>query len=221
MTTYNATVIFQSLANIAVMDSYLWNHTTHMPPTDGSTVFLAGQCTEGCLVDSTSNAVWLNFTEIPTFTLQLPPSITYAQSQSWQIAFLVCKPNAVIETREVRAEGGAMLSVQPLSEGKQLTRQGNLSPRDTTTMLSFALSSIANAGPSNYSATMDLGSQTQVKFLFGSKQVNSWPGTLAQVGSGSDIMNATFLPVANLSTAFGQMLQSGSKGSIYFLICYR
>jgi hypothetical protein len=106
-----------------------------------------------------------------------------------------------------------MLSVQPLSEGKQLTRQGNLSPRDTTTMLSIALNSLANTGPSNFSATMDLGSQPQVDFLFGSKQVNSWPGTLA--GSSSDIVNATFLPVANLSTAFGQMLQSASKGTVY------
>jgi hypothetical protein len=204
-------LIFSSLANIAVMNSFVWNHTTHMPPTDGSTVFLAGQCTKGCLISSTSNYVLLNFTEIPTFTVQLPPSITFGQSQSWQIAFLVCKPNAVIETREVRAEGGAMLSVQPLSEGKQLTRQGNLSPRDTATMLSIALSSMANAGPSNYSATMYLGSQPLVEFLFGSKEVNSWPGTLAQPGSGSDIVNVTFLPAANLSTAFGQMLQSASK----------
>lgn len=198
-----------SLTSIAIMNNYVWNHTTHMLPTDGSTVFLAGQCTQGCLISLPSNFVWLNFTGIPTFTLQLPPSITYGQSQSWQIAFLVCKPNAAIETREVRAEGGAMLSVQPLSEGKQLTRQGNLSPRDTTTMLSIALNSLANTGPLNFSATMDLGSQPQVDFLFGSKQVNSWPGT--QAGSGSDIVNATFLPVANLSTAFGQMLQSASK----------
>ncbi|KAG1766813.1 hypothetical protein EDD22DRAFT_950396 [Suillus occidentalis] len=131
-------------------------------------------------------------TGIPTFTLQLPPSITFGQSQSWQTAFLVCKPNAVIETREVRAEGGAMLSVQPLSEGKQLTRQGNFPPRDTTTMLSIALNSLANTGPVNFSATMGLGSQPQVYFLF-------------------DIVNATFLPVANLSTAFGQMLRSASK----------
>lgn len=203
-------IMFESLATTAVMNNYyVWNHTTHMFSTDGSTVFLAGQCTQGCLITPSFNSVWLNFTGIPTFTLQLPPSITFGQSQSWQIAFLVCKPNAVIETREVRAEGGAMLSVQPLSEGKQLTRQGNLSPRDTTTMLSIALNSLANAGPLNFSAAMDLGSQPLVEFLFGSKQVNSWPGTLA--GSGSDIVNVTFLPVANLSTAFGQMLQSASK----------
>ncbi|KAG1740331.1 hypothetical protein EDB19DRAFT_781034 [Suillus lakei] len=112
--------------------------------------------------------------------------MTYDQTQSWQLACLVCKPNAVIETREVRAEGGAMMSVRPLSEGKQLTRQGNLFPLDTTTMLSIALSGMMNAGPSNYNATMNLGSQPQVKFLFGSKQINSWPGTSA--GSGSDIM---------------------------------
>ncbi|KIK33184.1 hypothetical protein CY34DRAFT_813805 [Suillus luteus UH-Slu-Lm8-n1] len=187
----------ESLASIAVMNNYVWNHTTHMLPTDGSTVFLAAQWTQGCLIGSTSNSVWLNFTGIPTFTLQLPPSITYGQSQSWQTAFLVCKPHAVIETPE------------PLSEGKQLTRQGNISPRDTTTMLSIALNSLANTGPVNFSATMGLGSQPQVDFLFGSKQVNSWPGTLA--GSGSDIVNVTFLPVANLSTAFGQMLRSASK----------
>ncbi|KAG2139690.1 hypothetical protein DEU56DRAFT_911953 [Suillus clintonianus] len=201
-----------SQANIAVKNpaSSLFNHTTLMPPTDGSSVFLASQCTEGCLIDPTSNYVWLNFTGIPTFTLELPPSMTFGQTNVLQLACLVCKPNAVIETCEVRAEGGAMLSVQPLSEGKQLARQGNLFPLDTTTMLSFALSSMQNAGPSNYNGTMDLGSQPLVKFFFGSEQVESWPGL--DNGSGSEFVNVTFLPVGNLSTCFGQMLQSASKG---------
>ncbi|KAG1776024.1 hypothetical protein EV702DRAFT_361524 [Suillus placidus] len=202
-----------SIANIVVKDpaAFLFNHTTLMPPTDGSTVFLASQCIGGCRIYSTSNYAWLNLTGIPTFTVQFPPSMTFGQPQLWQIACLVCKPNAVIETREVRAEGGAMLSVQPLSEGKQLTSQGNLFPRDTTTMLSIALSGMANGGPSSYNATMGLGSQPQAKFLFGSKQVNSWPGVLAQTASGSTFVNASFLPVANLSAGFGQMLQSASK----------
>lgn len=213
MTLDSIDVGLLSITNIVVKDptAFLFNHTTLMPPTDGSTVFLASQCIGGCPIYSSSNYAWLNLTEIPTFTVQLPPSMTFGQPQLWQIACLVCKPNAVIETREVRAEGGAMLSVQPLNEGKQLTSQGNLFPRDTTTMLSIALSGMANGGPASYNATMGLGSQPQAKFLFGSKQVNSWPGVLAQDGSGSTFVNASFLPVANLSAGFGQMLQSASK----------
>ncbi|KAG2139732.1 hypothetical protein DEU56DRAFT_302261 [Suillus clintonianus] len=200
-----------SLANVAAQDPTLtvFNHTTLMRPTDGSTVFLAGQCTEGCSTYSSSNYVWLNFTGIPTFSLQLPPTMVFG-TESWQLAFLVCKPNAVIETREVRAEGSAMLFVQPPSDGKQLTRQGNLFSLDTTTMLSIALGHMLEAGPSNNSAMLGLGSEPQVKFLFGSKQVDSWPGGYSE--SGSDIVNASFLSIANLSTNFGQMLQSASKG---------
>ncbi|KAG0695812.1 hypothetical protein DFH29DRAFT_252947 [Suillus ampliporus] len=199
-----------SLASIAIMDPTvaLFNHTTGEQSTDGSTVFLVGQCITGCPL-TIGNSVWLNFTGIPTFAIQLPPAITFDKVQLWQSACLVCKPNAVIETREVRAEGGAMLSVQSLSEGKQLTSQGNLFPRDTTTMLSIALSGMANAGPSDGNGTMNLGSEPQVKFLFGSKQIESWPGSYT--ANSPDIVNVSFLPVANLSTGFGQMLQSASK----------
>jgi hypothetical protein len=187
------------------------NHTTLNGPTDGSTVLIASQCDSGCMVISDANAVWLNFTGIPTFTIQLPPSMTFAGYQSWDLAILVCKPNAVIETREVRAEGSARLSVQPLSDGKQLTGQGNLFPLDTTTMMSFALSSLNSVGPNNDSSLMGLGSQLERNFLFGSQQVNSWPGLSA--ASGAKIVNASFLPVANLSAGFAQMLQSASKGA--------
>lgn len=219
---HNAAVASESLAAIAVRSPTfnMFNHTTLHPPTDGSTVFIAGQCVSGCTVDPTYNTVWLNFTEIPTFTIQLPPAITFMRYQSWHLAFLVCKPNAVIETREVRAEGSARLVVQPLSEGKQLTSQGNLFPQDTTTMLSFALSSMTNIGPSNSSDMSGLGSRLQRKFLFGSQQVDSWPGAYA--GSGTQILNVSFLPVANLSEGFAQMLQSASKGTFLpFCACCR
>jgi hypothetical protein len=213
---HNPAVAFESFAAITVKAPILfslYNHTTLKAPTDGSTVFLAAQCMSGCAVDPTYNTVWLNFTEIPTFTTQLPPAITFMGYQSWDVAFLVCKPNAVIETREVRAEGNARLSVQPLSEGSQLTGQGNLFPQDTTTMLSFALSSITRVGPMNSSSLSGLGSQLQRHFLFGSQQVDSWPGAYA--ASGTNILNVSFLPEANLSAGFAQMLQSASKGAFF------
>ena len=175
--SHNVAAPFESLAAITVkspMPPSVFNHTTLNPPTDGSTVFLAGQCVSGCMIDPTYNTVWLNFTGIPTLTIQLPPAITFTGYQSWHLAFLVCKPNAIIETREVRAEGGAQLTVQPLSEGKQLTSQGNLFPLDATTMLSFALSSITDIGPLNFSSMSSLGSKPQQNFLFGSQQVNVW-----------------------------------------------
>jgi len=213
---YNPAVAFESFAAITVKTPILlslYNHTTLKAPTDGSTVFLAAQCVSGCAVDPTYNTVWLNFTDIPTFTTQLPPAITFMGYQSWDVAFLVCKPNAVIETREVRAEGDARLSVQPLGEGNQLTSQGNLFPQDTTTMLSFALSGITRVGPMNGSSLSGLGSQLQCHFLFGSQQVDSWPGAYA--ASGTKILNVSFLPEANLSAGFAQMLQSASKGAFF------
>lgn len=213
---YSPAAAFESFASITVKAPILLslnNHTTLNAPTDGSTVFLAAQCMSGCAVDPTYNTVWLNFTGIPTFTTQLPPAITFMGYQSWDLAFLVCKPNAVIETREVRAEGDARLSVQPLSKGNQLTVQGNLFPQDTTTMLSFALSGIESVGPLNSSSLSGLGSQLQRHFLFGSQQVDSWPGLYA--ASGTNILNVTFLPEANLSAGFAQMLQSASKGAFF------
>jgi len=195
----------------------VFNHTTLGPPTDGSTVFLAGQCMSGCPTFE-YNAVWLNFTGIPTLTIQLPISIitesnTIMEYQLWRVAFLVCKPNAIIETREVRAEGGAQLIVQPLREGKQFTSQGNISPLDATTMLSFALSSITNIGPQNSSSMSSLGSNLQQDFLFGSQQVNAWPDFFVANASNTMIVNASFLPTTNLSEGFAQLLQSASKGA--------
>ena len=202
----------QALATVTVKSPSLpsvINHTTLNPPTDGSTVFLAGQCTSD-MGQLTYNSVWLNFTEIPTFTIQIPPAVTFTRCGSWDVAFLVCKPNAIIETREVRAQGSAQLIVQPLAEGKQFTAQGNASPMDTTTMLSFALSSITDIGPLDPSGLPSLGSKSQRDFLFGSQQVNTWP----TFGSnGIEMVNVSFLPVANLSQGFAQMLQSASKGA--------
>jgi len=203
-----------SLTTITVkspMPPFVFNHSTLNPPTDGSTVFLAGQCMSGCPTYE-YNDVWLNFTEIPTITIQLPFA-TIMEYQLWRVAFLVCKPNAIIETREVRAEGGAQLIVQPLREGKQLTSQGNISPLDATTMLSFALSSITNTGPPNSSSMSGLGSNLQQDFLFGSQQVNAWPDFVAANASDTVVVNASFLPITNLSEGFAQILQSASKGS--------
>jgi hypothetical protein len=103
----------------------------------------------------------------------------------------------VTETREVRAEGCPLLFIQLLSEGKQLTGQGNLSPLVIATILSFALSGITDTEPMNGSSMSAVGSQLRRDFLFGSQQSNSWPGSYA--ANGTMITNASSLPVANFS----------------------
>ncbi|KAG1750284.1 hypothetical protein EDB19DRAFT_102150 [Suillus lakei] len=98
MAIYSSDFGSVSLSSIIVKDPTFnfFNHTTLMPPIDGSTVFLAGQSTEGCPIYSTSNYVWLNFTGIPMFTVQLPPSMTFGQTQSWQQSSSYSVPSMLI-----------------------------------------------------------------------------------------------------------------------------
>lgn len=49
----------------------VFNHTTQAIPTDGSTVFLLGQCLSGCTVYTTIVNVTIDFTGLPTITFQM------------------------------------------------------------------------------------------------------------------------------------------------------
>ncbi|KAG2139731.1 hypothetical protein DEU56DRAFT_302258 [Suillus clintonianus] len=191
--------------NIAVKPFYvLYNHSTQGPPTDGSSVFIASQCSTGCI----PAPLVLNLTDIPTVILDVNAT-TSAQAQTWQFAFLACRPNAVIQTREVVSNGTGFLEVLPVPQGKEYISQGNLHPAQTPIMLSIALGEISYAGPANQS-TFSLGSDSTVQsnFLFGKEQIDNLP---PPVGYDGPPIVVTILPTDTLARTFAGMLQSVSK----------
>ncbi|KAG2130896.1 hypothetical protein DEU56DRAFT_757737 [Suillus clintonianus] len=202
----DVSIIADSSFSAYIIDptSSVLNHSTLEPPTDGSTVFQISQCVAGCdmtvSVSSLSEA-WLNFTGLPSFQYQQDGAF-------FEVAFLVCKPNVQITTREVRNNGLGMLSVQPSPNGVNYKTQGNLHPRQTPALLSFAMMDFsANAGPfvdlvrDPYG---NLGTVAQRYFLFGREKIDNLP-------SAGSIVNLTVLSTANLSATFTTMLQSSSK----------
>lgn len=118
-----------------------FNHTIRNSPADGSTVFLASHV----LDVASSVPIPTLRSSIPTFALQLTSmvALTSSQVQSWQLACLVYKLKAVIETREDRTEG-MLLSVQPLSteNSSNFTGQGTLFSLGTVIMLPIELNMI-------------------------------------------------------------------------------
>ncbi|KAH7884959.1 hypothetical protein F5I97DRAFT_1305040 [Phlebopus sp. FC_14] len=194
----------ESLTYAGAMDpsNYVFNHTTQTYPTDGSTVFLLGQCTGGCQAYTNINSyTWLNMTDVPSFTV-------ITANQTWEMGFLVCKPNPEIETREIRSQGNTVLQVQPLPTGKKYVSQGNLHPTQTPAMLAVAMMGItSNSGPQSTGSswTYSLGSQVQMDLLFGKEQIANLPS-----GAGS-FVNISVLPLANVSQTYTHMLQSAAK----------
>ncbi|KAJ8592173.1 hypothetical protein M405DRAFT_813168 [Rhizopogon salebrosus TDB-379] len=199
-----------SALNIGVVDPYyaVFNHSTQAPPTDGSTVFTISQCVTGCDNLTLFDPVVLNLTNIPTFTLD-KNATELEQAETWNVAFLACRPNAVIQTREVISNGTGFLEVLPVQNGKHYSPQGNLHPTQSPAMLSFALSGISlYAGPTNLSIS-SAGSFTTVQadFLFGQEQVDALP----PVGYTGPPMSVTILPTDILTPKFATLLQSASK----------
>ena len=182
------------------------NHTTQAPPVDGSTVFLLGQCqfgsgcSPGTPVDITLDMTNLNTTFTITFT-----------DQTWTMAILVCLPNITIETREVRNNGFGLFSVQPLPAGRQLTRQGNLNPIQTTALFSIATMSVTTkAGPlsGNFIEYSSLGSQVQGDVLYGKAQFDNLPGLNSPEGT---LVTISLAPIENITQGYTQILQSAAK----------
>ncbi|KAF8436819.1 hypothetical protein L210DRAFT_3547694 [Boletus edulis BED1] len=178
------------------------NHTTRAVLSDGSTVFLLGQCQSGC--STSANGVTLDLTGLnTTFTLALT-------DQSWTMAILACQPNTTIETREVRSDGHGLLSVQPLPPGRQLAHQGNLNTIQTTALFSVATKSLSTgAGQLTASSSgFGLGSQVQGELLFGKAQFDGLPTSDPFSASVATISPA---PVENITQAYIQVLQPAMK----------
>lgn len=184
--------------------STVTNHTTQAPPTDGSTVFLLGQCLSGCIIGSPVDLT-LDLSSInTTFTLAFT-------DQTWSLAILTCLPNITIATREVRNDGHGVLSVQPRPAGTQLTRQGNLNPIQTTALFSIATMSLPQ-GAGALSGTqveyVSLGTQVQGNILFGQAQFESLPGSDAPQGT---VTTLTPAPIEDITQGYTQVIRSAAK----------
>ncbi|KAG2136398.1 hypothetical protein DEU56DRAFT_805700 [Suillus clintonianus] len=189
------------VTQISVLDptTYVFNHTTQTLPSDGSTTFAIVACTEGCA--QLNIPIYPDLTGIPTLQFTAP-------NNSYELAFLVCKPNITIETREVRTQGSFILEVQPLPEGKAYQRQGNLDFMQTSSMLGIATSYLSiDSGPLT-SVWFGLGSETQVNFLFSPAQMNA----IDLNSIGGVILQP--IPLENLTQGYTQIVQAAAKAYI-------
>src|SRR6267154_6002063 len=105
---------FNFVTWIDVLDptTYVLNHTTQTLLSDGSTTFALVTCTEDQI--NIIN-IYPNFTGVPTLEFTAP-------NNTYELAFLVCKPNITIETREVHTQGSFILEVQRPPEGRAYPR---------------------------------------------------------------------------------------------------
>ncbi|KAF9236450.1 hypothetical protein BU15DRAFT_77031 [Melanogaster broomeanus] len=120
---------------------------------------------------------------LPTFTIEI-------YDQTWSMTILVCVPNVTIETRE-------------------LTRQGNLHPVQTTSLFSIATMSLTEgAGPGEDGSEYDsLGSQVQGEVLYGKQQ---WDG-LPILASPRTNLTITLAPLEDITKGYTQIIQSAAK----------
>ncbi|KAF9224514.1 hypothetical protein BS17DRAFT_78332 [Gyrodon lividus] len=184
------------------------NHTTQAPATDGSTVFLFGQCISGCLLNTGIN-LKLNFMGLPTVTIEMI-------DQTWSMAILACVPNITIETREVRNEGHGLLDVRPRPVGRPLAQQGNLHPVQTTSLFSIATLSLTQSAGTlsgNLVQYGSLGSQLQVDLFFGKQQIAGLPGIGAPYGTN---VSLNLVPLGNITNGYTQIIRSATKCMFFF-----
>lgn len=152
-------------------------------------VFMLSQCVGNC----SGGPLNLDLSGLPTVPLT-------QFNSTYNVAFLVCSPNVVVETREIRNDGHGRLTVMGTS---YTPKQGNLHPGQTAVMFSNALGKFdTNAGPQ--SAVAALGSESQAILLFGASAANF-------SGSYVDPPSLRPLPGANISENYARMLQSATK----------
>jgi hypothetical protein len=200
------------VTTIQVLDpsTYVFNHTTQTLPSDGSTTFAIVACTEGCTGDQLNIiSIYPDLTDIPTLKFTAP-------NNTYELSFLVCKPNITIETREVRTQGSLILEVQPLPEGKSYRRQGNLDLMQTSFMLGVATSYLSvDSGPQT-STWYGLGSETQVNFIFSRAQMNAIDQSTIGVTT-----KLQPIPLENLTQGYTQIVQAAAKGKFGYTSCAR
>ncbi|KAH8102889.1 hypothetical protein BXZ70DRAFT_926974 [Cristinia sonorae] len=181
--------------------------------TSGAMMWTLAQCVQNCHGSFNAN---VNLTGITTLRLtdkeQPPiqgpfpgmPNQTFPPLTS-DIAFLICSPNAVYETREVRHDGHGVLTVTNTTVS---ARQGNLDPTQTNIMLTNALQLIKyNAGPP--AGMQQLGAAAQAALFFG-QDVLAFP-MRPPFPNASSAPTITPLPLTNITDTYARLLTAASK----------
>ncbi|KAH8099629.1 hypothetical protein BXZ70DRAFT_942665 [Cristinia sonorae] len=126
------------------------------------------------------------------------------------VAFLLCQPNAVIDTREVLHDGHGNLTVLDTS----YPRQGNLNETQTKVLLSNILRQLSSAGgPAITVGSSALGSESQVSLFFG-RNVTATAGKIrlpAQIKFPPPPPPLGLLPIENITETYARMVQSAAK----------
>lgn len=192
-----------SIADTVISLTELYNATTSMIPSDGSSVWVLTQCVgAGCVVTS-QPAIYIDFSGLPMIQANTPDG-------TWQIVFLHCLPRMAIGTHEIRSDGTGKLTVEPDGD-RSFRKQGNLNPPQTGMLLSAALSDFeTNAGPA---FSIDgLGTQAQLEFIFGKSAVAAINLT-APVGIGTNDVMTKLAPQAlsNITAVYTTMVQAAAK----------
>lgn len=188
--------------SILVGNTYARNTTDTGLPVSGVTIFmLSWQCysalgpCRGTLPGS-GWTIQLNLSGLPAVTV-IKRLEDLVATIPLNVSFLVCSPNVVIETREIRHDGHGRLTVM---EHSYTPKQGNLDPGQTAVMFFNALQELGTyAGPQ--SVYESFGSESQANLLFGFRNA-------PEVGSN---LTLSPLPAADVTENYALLLQSATK----------
>ncbi|KAH8099594.1 hypothetical protein BXZ70DRAFT_942444 [Cristinia sonorae] len=172
--------------------------------SSGMVAWTVGRCRAGCF--DVDKQVDIDLTGIPVVTV-IQPNFNESEPDSiFDVAFLHCYPNTVIETREVRHDGHGTLTVLDAS----YPHQHNLHPTQTNILLSNLLKLLYTAGgPSLGNAVSELGTQAQVSLFFGLNPINM--SALGQRAFDAPPQILSLAPIENITATYARMLHSASK----------
>lgn len=188
--------------NLEIEDYYmaLTNTSDQGQIASGAMMWTLSRCVETC---QSFVSVDINLSGLPTLRVTHANFNRSLPDMVYDMAFLICSPNAVYETREVRNDGHGRLTV--LDKSYSL-RQGNLDPTQTNIMFSTAMSKLGKtAGPVSQNSFV-LGAESQSVLIFGPNATNltdtsfNGPATILQPA-----------PLDNVTASYSRMLQSASK----------
>lgn len=172
------------------------NQTSGSLPTDGTSVWVLNQCVgSGCPSSSASPTIYSDLTGIPYFQAN-------SANGTFQVAVLMCTPNYVIETREIRSDGQGALTV--VEDGRTLQKQGNLNPTQTGLLLNAALNQYQGSSGPQFQV-LDSSTLGQMELLFGQDQTSR-----INMSYGAQT-TCKPLPGSNITETYTTILQAAAK----------
>ncbi|KAH8102892.1 hypothetical protein BXZ70DRAFT_757514 [Cristinia sonorae] len=165
----------------------------------GVMVWLVARCSQDC-PEVIGLDLDFDLSGIPQIQVPIKEFNDSAPPNLYQVAFLVCSPNAEVTTREVRNDGRGRLTVSDLD----FPSQGNLLPSQTNVLFSNALSTVSFTGgelPNNLQPS--LGTETQAALFFGLDTTN--------LNTSTSIPPLKPLPLENITAGYARLLHSASK----------